>query len=318
MNNILITGTLGQIGSELVLYLRKRYGADKVIASAWRSKADSGVVEGGPFEILDVTDAKKTVSLVKKHQVGTIYHLASILSAKGEKDPQKLWKVNMDGLVNVLEAARIHNCSVFFPSSVAVFGPGTPKDNTPQNTITRPTTIYGISKITGELLCNYYHQKFGLDIRGLRYPGLISNAVLPGGGTTDYAVHIFYDALKYGKHSCFLRADSTLDMIYMPDALRGAVQLMEADSDKLIHRNAYNVSAMSFTPDDLYLEIKKHLPDFQIEYNVDSERQSIADSWPNSLDDSTARAEWGWDPEYDLAKMTADMLEVLEKKIKAS
>lgn len=318
MNNILITGTLGQIGSELVLYLRKRYGADKVIASAWRSKADSGVVEGGPFEILDVTDAKKTVSLVKKHQVGTIYHLASILSAKGEKDPQKLWKVNMDGLVNVLEAARIHNCSVFFPSSVAVFGPGTPKDNTPQNTITRPTTIYGISKITGELLCNYYHQKFGLDIRGLRYPGLISNAVLPGGGTTDYAVHIFYDALKYGKHSCFLRVDSTLDMIYMPDALRGAVQLMEADSDKLIHRNAYNVSAMSFTPDDLYLEIKKHLPDFQIEYNVDPERQSIADSWPNSLDDSTARAEWGWDPEYDLAKMTADMLEVLEKKIKAS
>ena len=317
MGNILITGSMGQIGSELVLYLRERYGADRVIASARRSKADNGVIEGGQFEILDVTDAQKTVSLVEKHQVDTIYHLASILSAKGEKDPQKLWKVNMDGLVNVLEAARIYNCSVFFPSSVAVFGPGTPKDNTPQNTITRPATIYGISKFTGELLCDYYHQKFGLDIRGLRYPGLVSNAVLPGGGTTDYAVHIFYDALKYGKHTCFLRADSSLDMIYMPDALRGAVQLMEADNARLINRNAYNVSAMSFTPDDLYAEIKKHLPDFQVEYSVDPERQAIADSWPNSLDDSAARDEWGWNPEYDLAKMTADMLEVLEKKIKA-
>ncbi len=316
MKKILVTGALGQIGTELVPYLRKRYGTDNVIASGRRIKEGyERVTETGPFEVLDITNREKFSAVIKKHGVNSVYHLASMLSATGEENPQALWEVNMNGLINILEAARECNCSIFFPSSIAVFGPDSPKDKTPQETVTRPTSIYGISKISGELLCDYYHSKYGLDIRGLRYPGVISNDALPGGGTTDYAVHIFYDAIKHGKYTCFLEENSSIDMIYMPDVLKGAVQLMEADPDKLKHRNAFNVSAITVTPKELSTEIKKHIPDFKIDYEIDPVRQAIADSWPNSLDDSAARAEWGWNPQYDLEMMTEDMLRVLSAKL---
>ncbi len=316
MNRILVTGSQGQIGSELVAYLRNKYGSLNVIASGRRNKQESSGMDEGPFELLDVTDAKKTEAVVKNNRVNTICHLASILSATGEKDPQALWNINVNGLINVLEAARAQGCSVFYPSSIAVFGAESPKDKTPQDTITRPSTIYGISKVAGELLCDYYHLKYGLDIRGLRYPGIISNIALPGGGTTDYAVHIFYDAIKHGKHTCFLKEDTFLDFVYMPDALEGALKLMEADPARLRHRNAFNITAMSVTPKQLCAAIKKHKPEFTINYEIDPVRQTIADSWPNSIDDSAARAEWGWDPEYNLEKMTKDMLDVLSEKLK--
>ncbi len=314
MKKILVTGSMGQIGSELVSHLRDRYGSSNVIASG-RRKKNGSIADQGPFELLDVTDSEKTEAVVRNNKVNTIYHLASLLSATGEQDPQALWNINMNGLINVLEAARAHGCSVFFPSSIAVFGSQSPKDKTPQDTITRPSTIYGISKVSGELLCDYYHLKYGLDIRGLRYPGIISNVALPGGGTTDYAVLIFYDALKDGRHTCFLKEDTALDFIYMPDALEGAVKLMEADPAKLRHRNAFNITAMSITPKQLAAAIKEHKPDFTIDYEIDPVRQEIADSWPNSLDDSEARTQWGWDPQYDLKKMTTDMLEVLAARI---
>lgn len=317
MTKILVTGALGQIGTEIVPFLREKYGTNKVIASARRIKEGyENIVETGPFELLDVTNRDSIAAITKGHRVNCIYHLASLLSATGEDNPQFLWEVNMNGLINILEVARVYNCSIFFPSSIAVFGPDSPKNKTPQDTITRPTSIYGISKITGELLCDYYHKKYGIDIRGLRYPGVISSAALPGGGTTDYAVHIFYDAIRHGKYTCFLKENSSIDMIYMPDVLEGAFKLMEADPGKLRHRNAYNVSAITVTPRELSAEIKKHITDFKIEYNIDPVRQAIADSWPNSLDDSAARAEWGWDPQYDLETMTVDMLKKLNAKLK--
>lgn len=316
VKTILVTGSLGQIGTELVPYLRNIYGSSKVIASAKHLEEDfEEITADGPFELVDVTKPEDIISAIKNYKVSTIYHLASLLSATGESNPQALWAVNMDGLKNILEAAREYKCAVFFPSSIAVFGPGSPKDQTPQDTVTRPTSIYGVSKVAGELLCDYYHLKYGLDIRGLRYPGVISNAALPGGGTTDYAVHIFYDAIREGSYKCFLREDSSIDMIYMPDVLEGAVQLMEANPNKLIHRNAFNVSAMTVTPGELAGEIKKHIPGFTIAYDVDPVRQTIADSWPNSLDDSAARAEWGWNPKYGLEEMTRDMFNVLQKKL---
>ncbi len=317
MENVLVTGALGQIGSELVPYLRKKHGINNVIASARRAKEGCEyLIETGPFELLDITNREKIAAVIKKYRVKSVYHLASLLSATGEENPQALWEVNMNGLINLLEVAREHKCSIFFPSSIAVFGPDSPKDKTPQDTITRPTSIYGISKISGELLCDYYHNRYGLDIRGLRYPGVISSAALPGGGTTDYAVHIFYDAIKHGKYTCFLEENSSIDMIYMPDVLEGAVKLMEADPEKLKHRNAFNVSAITVTPRELSAEIKKHIPDFSIAYDIDPVRQAIADSWPNSLDDSAARAEWGWDPQYNLKMMTEDMLKVLGARLK--
>ncbi len=317
MTKILVTGALGQIGTELVPFLREKYGTNKVIASARRIKDGSeNIVETGPFELLDITGRDSIAAVVKGHRVNSIYHLASLLSATGEDNPQSLWEVNMNGLINILEVARAYNCSIFFPSSIAVFGPDSPKDKTPQDTVTRPTSIYGISKISGELLCDYYHKKYGMDIRGLRYPGVISSAALPGGGTTDYAVHIFYDAIRHGKYTCFLAENSSIDMIYMPDVLEGAVKLMEADPGKLRHRNAFNVSAITVTPRELSDEIKKHIPGFKIGYDIDPVRQAIADSWPNSLDDSAARAEWGWNPQYGLATMTEDMIKALSAKLK--
>lgn len=317
MTKILVTGALGQIGTELVPFLREKYGTNKVIASARRIKDGSeNIVETGPFELLDITGRDSIAAVIKGHRVNSIYHLASLLSATGEDNPQSLWDVNMNGLINILEVARAYNCSIFFPSSIAVFGPDSPKDKTPQDTVTRPTSIYGISKISGELLCDYYHKKYGMDIRGLRYPGVISSAALPGGGTTDYAVHIFYDAIRHGKYTCFLAENSSIDMIYMPDVLEGAVKLMEADPGKLRHRNAFNVSAITVTPRELSDEIRKHIPGFTISYDIDPVRQAIADSWPNSLDDSAARAEWGWNPQYGLATMTEDMIKALSAKLK--
>jgi len=252
---------------------------------------------------------------MQKYEVGTVYHLAAVLSATGESRPNVAWQVNVNGLYNILEAARQYHCSLFFPSSIGAFGPSTPKDGTPQETIQRPDTIYGVTKVAGELICDYYHKRFGLDTRGLRFPGLISYVTEPGGGTTDYAVSIFYDAIKYQKYTCYLKPETCLDMMYMPDAIRAMIELMEADGSKLAHRNAFNVTAMNFTPAQIASEIKKHIPKFEIEYEIDPVRQAIADSWPNSMDDSAARKEWGWKPQYDLAQMTKEMIEVLSKKL---
>jgi nucleoside-diphosphate-sugar epimerase len=315
VKKVLITGAMGQIGTELVPYLRSLYGAENVVASGRRIREECTFINEGPFELLDITRPAEIIRVIKKHNIDTVYHLASLLSATGEQDPLLLWEINMNGLVNILEAARETGCSVFFPSSIAVFGPDAPRVKTPQDALTRPTSIYGVSKVAGELLCDYYHLKYGLDIRGLRYPGVISNAALPGGGTTDYAVHIFYAALKSGHYTCFLEEDSSIDMIYMPDVLEGAVQLMEAAPGKLKHRNAFNVTAITVTPRQLAAEISKHIPGFTIDYVIDPVRQAIADSWPDSLDDSAARAEWGWNPQYDLAAMTGDMLDQLSKKL---
>lgn len=316
MSKILITGALGQIGSELTERLRKDYGTNNVIASNRRIKeGHEELIEGGPFEIVDINNAKQLGEVVEKHKVDQVINLAAILSAVGENDPQACWNVNMNGLYNVLELAREKNMAVFNPSSIAAFGPSTPKDNTPQETVQRPTTMYGVTKVAGELLCDYYNLKYGLDTRGVRFPGLISYKTLPGGGTTDYAVHIYYEALRNKKYTSFIGKGTKMDMMYMPDAIDAIVNLMEADPSKLIDRNAFNITAMSFEPEDIADSIKKIIPDFILDYDVDPERQKIADSWPNSLDDSAAREQWGWDPKYDLDKMTEDMLDKLKGKI---
>jgi nucleoside-diphosphate-sugar epimerase len=315
MKNILVTGAVGQIGSELTVALRKIYGGDKVIATDIRMPSDVILRDSGPFEFLDCLDPHHITRVMQIHKVDTIYHLAAILSAVGETKPNQAWQVNVNGLYNILEAARQYRCALFFPSSIGAFGKTTPKDHTPQDTIQRPETMYGVTKVTGELICDYYHKRFGLDTRGLRFPGLISYQTEPGGGTTDYAVEIFYEAIKHKKYTCYLREDTSLDMMYMPDAIRAMIELMEADGDKLIHRNAFNITAMNFTPAELADEIRKHIPEFLIEYRVDPVRQAIADSWPNSIDDSAARREWGWQPQYDLKAMTADMLDKLRDRV---
>ncbi|NLJ98903.1 MAG: L-threonine 3-dehydrogenase [Tissierellia bacterium] len=316
VKKILVTGALGQIGSELTMGLRKTYGNDNVIASSRRAKeGHEDLMESGVFEIVNVTDGKQLSEVVRKHNINTIIHLAAILSAVGEERPAQAWDVNMNGLYNVLEVAREENCAVFTPSSIAAFGDSTPKDSTPQDTIQRPNTMYGVTKVAGELLCDYYYHKFGVDTRGVRFPGLISYETLPGGGTTDYAVHIYYDALKHKKYTSFIAKGTKMDMMYMPDALNAITQLLEADPSKLIHRNAFNVTAMSFEPEEIAASIKKIIPEFELDYDVDPGRQAIADSWPNSLDDTAAREEWGWDPQYDLDAMTKDMLEKLTIKL---
>ena len=313
---ILVTGALGQIGSELVPALRERYGAEQVVASDVRMPRRGG--PDGPFEFVDCTNQRQIQEVVGREGIGTIYHLAALLSATAEERPQIAWDINMGGLYRVLEVARQNRCAVFHPSSIGAFGPGTPKDLTPQDTIQRPTTMYGVTKVTGELLCDYYHQRFGTDTRGLRFPGLISHGAPPGGGTTDYAVEIFYEAIRHQRYICFLKPDTRLDMMYMPDAIKAAIDVMEADEERLVHRNAFNVTAMSFTPEEIAAEIRKHVPSFAIDYRIDRVRQAIADSWPRSLDDSAARQEWGWQPTYDLAAMTEDMLENLERKLTAA
>jgi nucleoside-diphosphate-sugar epimerase len=256
--------------------------------------------------------------VVRKHDVGTIYHLASLLSATAEEKPHVAWDVNMGGLYRVLEVARESQCAVFFPSSIGAFGPSTPKDHTPQDTLQRPSTMYGVTKVAGELLCDYYHKRFGVDTRGLRYPGLISYVAPPGGGTIDYAVEIFYEAIRNKRYRCFLAPDACLDMMYMPDAIKAAIDLMTADPASLRHRNAFNVTSFHFTPEQLAAEIRKHIPEFVIEYRVDPVRQAIAESWPNSIDDSAAREEWGWQPDYSLEAMTRDMLANLSQKLSSS
>lgn len=316
MRKILITGALGQIGSELTAEMRKIYGSDNVVASN-RSvkKGHEKLIESGPFEIIDVNDIETLSAAVDKYKINTIVNLAAILSATGEKDPQQCWNINMNGLYNVLETAREKNCMAFTPSSIAAFGPSTPKDNTPQETIQRPNTMYGVTKAAGELLCDYYYKKFGVDTRGVRFPGLISYKTLPGGGTTDYAVHIYYEALKNKKYTSFIRKGTYMDMMYMPDAISAIIDLIEANPDRLMHRNAYNVTAMSFDPEMLADSIRKFIPEFELSYDVDPVRQEIADSWPNSLDDSAARKQWDWNPKYDLNSMTIDMLEKLRVKL---
>ena len=316
MKKILITGSLGQIGSELIVELRKRYGAYNVIATDIRPDPPAEIKNYGIYETLDCTDGEKMNQLVSKYKVDTIFHLAALLSAVAEAKPKMAWDINMGGLVIALEIARQHNCSFFTPSSIGAFGPGTPPENTPQDTIQRPTTMYGVTKVSGELLCDYYFKKFGLDTRGVRFPGLISNVTAPGGGTTDYAVHIYYDAVNKKHYTSYINKGTYMDMMYMPDAIECMIQLMEADPSKLKHRNAFNVSAMSFEPEMLAAEIRKHIPDFTIDYNVDPVRQAIADSWPNSLDSSAAREEWGFNPKFDIASMTADMLKMISKKCK--
>ena len=295
--------------------LRGVYGNENVIASSIEPDCPDFIRETGVYESVDVLDAKKLGEVCRKHDINQIVHLAAILSAVGESKPQLAYDINMNGLFNVLEVARETGSGVFTPSSIAAFGPSTPKDMTPQDTIQRPTTMYGVTKVAGELLCDYYHQRYGVDTRGVRFPGLISYKALPGGGTTDYAVHIYYEAIKNRKYTSYIAQGTKMDMMYMPDAIKSILDLMEADPSKLIHRNAFNIAAMSFAPEDLAAEIMKHIPDFRLDYAVDPVRQEIADSWPNSLDDSAARAEWGWKPEYDIAKMTADMLEKLAEKL---
>ncbi|MDO5016709.1 MAG: L-threonine 3-dehydrogenase [Eubacteriales bacterium] len=311
---ILLTGCLGQIGTELTMHMRKTYGNDNVIASDLVAKDVPEVMESGPFELLDVTDGQHLAELAQKHKVNTIIHLAAILSGVGELKPQLAYNVNMNGLHNVLEVAREHDLQVFTPSSIAVFGADTPKDNTPQDTLQRPSTMYGVTKVSGELLCDYYHTRYGVDTRGVRFPGLISYAALPGGGTTDYAVHIFYDAIKHGRYESFIAAGTYMDMMYMPDALKAVTMILEADPAKLKHRNAFNIASMSFEPEELAAEIKKHIPEFELAYNIDPVRQEIAESWPNKMDDSCARAEWNWQPDYGLSEMVTDMLKQLQAK----
>lgn len=315
MKKILITGATGQIGSDLTLVLREKYGSDNVVAIGHKREPDKELIESGPYLSLDVRDIDAIESAVKKNDVDTIFHLASLLSAVAEDKPQLAWDININGLINVLEIARKYQCAVFFPSSIGAFGPLTPAEDTPQDTIQHPNTMYGITKVSGELLCDYYYKRFGVDTRGVRYPGLISYKTLPGGGTTDYAIHIFYGAIKDKSYDCFLKPDTRLDMMYMPDAIKAAIQLMEADKEKLVHRNGYNVTAISFAPQDIADEINKHIPDFKMNYKIDPVRQAIAESWPRHMDDSAARLEWNWQAEYDLRSMVEDMLQNLSTRL---
>jgi nucleoside-diphosphate-sugar epimerase len=314
MKRIMVTGATGQIGSELVMELRKKYGGESVVAVGHSRKPGENLLKSGPFESIDVADKASIEKIMDKYDIDTIYHMAALLSATGEQKPQLAWNVNMNSLYHVLEIAREQGLvRVFWPSSIAVFGPTSPRVGTPQNTILIPETMYGVTKVAGELLCNYYYLKFGVDVRSVRYPGIISSETPPGGGTTDYAVEIFYDAIKKKSYSCFLKEDSTLPMMYMPDCLKATVDLMEADSAKIKCRTSYNLAAISFSAGQLVAEIKKHIPQFRCEYKPDF-RQKIADSWPMTIDDSLARKDWGWRPAYDLAGMTKDMLEKLSRR----
>ena len=316
MKNILIIGATGQIGSELTMGLRGRYGNDHVVAGYIIGSEPKGELkESGPSEIVDVTDGEMIAAAVKKYHIDTIYNLAALLSVVAESKPKLAWKIGIDGLWNVLEVARENGCAVFTPSSIGSFGPSTPHVGTPQDTIQRPQTMYGVSKVTTELLSDYYFHKYGVDTRAVRFPGLISNVTLPGGGTTDYAVDIYYSAVRGEKFVCPIKQGTLMDMMYMPDALNGAIQLMEADPTRLIHRNAFNIASMSFAPETIYAAIKKEIPAFEMVYNPDPLKQSIADSWPDSMDDSCARAEWDWKPEYDLESMTKDMIAKLRARL---
>lgn len=314
MKNVLIIGSTGQIGSELTMKLRSIYSGNIVAGYIPGAEPKGELLESGPCAMVDITNEQQIAETVSKYQVDTIYNLAALLSAVAEARPQLAWKIGIGGLFNVLEVARLMNCAVFTPSSIGVFGNNTPKDKTPQDTIRNPRTMYGVTKVSGELLSDYYFIRFGVDTRSVRFPGLISYVTPPGGGTTDYAVDIYYSAAQGKKFQCPIKAGTYMDMMYMPDALRAAIEIMEVDASKFVHRNSFNIASMSFDPEIIYHAIKKYVPDFEMEYDVDPLRQAIADSWPNSLDDTCAREEWGWKPEYDLDTMTRDMLDKLEKR----
>lgn len=317
MKNVLVIGSTGQIGSELTRELRKRYGNDSIVAGYIKGAEPKGELkESGPSAEADVTNPEMIADVVKKYNIDTIYNLAALLSVVAEKKPQLAWKIGIDGLWNILEVARENNCAVFTPSSIGSFGLSTPHTQTPQDTVQRPGTIYGVSKVTTELLSDYYFKKYGVDTRSVRFPGLISYVTPPGGGTTDYAVDIYYAAVRGEKFVCPIKKGTLMDMMYMPDGLHAAISLMEADPTHLVHRNGFNIASMSFDPEEIFNAIKRYKPDFEMEYDVDPLKQGIADSWPDSLDDSCARAEWDWKPQYDLDAMTIDMLKNLEAKLK--
>ena len=312
MRNVLVIGSTGQIGSELTMELRKRYPNGAVVAGYIPDAEPRGeLMESGPSAVVDITNRQQIADIAAKYKIDTVYNLAALLSAVAEAKPHLAWTIGIGGLFNVLEVAREMKCAVFTPSSIGAFGPDAPKDNTPQDSVRNPITMYGVTKVTGELLSDYYFRRYGLDTRAVRFPGLISYIAPPGGGTTDYAVDIFYSAVKGEKFVCPIATGTFMDMMYMPDAIDAAIKIMEAEPSKLKHRNAFNVTAMSFDPETIYKNIKKYIPDFEMEYNIDPLRQEIADSWPNSLDDTCAREEWGWAPQYDLDAMTKDMIEKL-------
>ena len=316
MKNVLVIGSTGQIGSELTMNLRKIYRHGKIVAGYIPGSAPTGdLLESGPAEQANVCNAKQIADIVDKYDIDTIYNLAALLSATAERLPLKAWDIQMNGLINILEVAREKHCAVFTPSSIGSFGPDTPRDNTPQDTIQRPTSMYGVTKVATELLSDYYFHKYGVDTRSVRFPGLISYKTLPGGGTTDYAVEIYYAAVKGEEFVCPLAHGTYLDMMYMPDAIKAAIKLMEADPRYLVHRNAFNIASMSFDPEGVYEAIRKHIPTFKMRYEVDPVRQAIADSWPNKMDDVCARKEWGWTPSYNLESMTRDMLKHLREKL---
>jgi len=311
---ILVLGAAGQIGSELVPALRQKYGGENVIATGRRTPLPDAIKKSGPVIYLDALDKNSISKVIFEYEIDTIFHMASILSATGEKIPQTAWDINLNGLINVLEVARSYKIDkVIWPSSIAAFGPTTPRENTPNITVLQPTTMYGITKVAGELLAEYYYNKYNLDIRSIRLPGIISSETLPGGGTTDYAVEIFYEAIKNKHYTCFLKEDTVLPMLYMPDCNKCMIDLLEADNSKL-KRRVYNLTGISFSAGEIAAEIKKHIPEFKIEYKADF-RQAIADSWPKTIDDSLAREEWGWNPEYDLESMTKDMIDILSKRL---
>ncbi len=313
MKNVLVIGAAGQIGSELVPALIKE--GCFTVAGFTRTPLSSEVKEGGPSERVDILDGEGLIQIIRRYRIDTIYNLAALLSARAEEVPLGCWNVGVNGLINVLEAARIEKCAVFTPSSIGVFGPRSPKDATPQDTIFNPQTIYGVTKVTGELLSDYYFKKYGVDTRSVRFPGLISHVTPPGGGTTDYAVDIYYSAVKGETFHCPIGRGTYMPMMYMGDALRAAIDLMRADPAKLLHRNSFNVAAMSFDPEGVKKAILKEVPDFRMDYRIDALRQSIAESWPDSLDDTAAREEWGWAPQVDLAGMTKIMIRELRRRL---
>ena len=316
MEKILVTGSAGQIGSELVIALRKKYGNENVIATGRKTMPPKEITDNGPFEIVDATDKESFKAIIKKYNIKIIYHLVGILSAVGEKNPNAAWKVNMDSLKNVLDIAVESNIKrIFWPSSIAAFGKTSPKKDTPQSTILEPNTMYGVTKVAGELLCNYYHEKYGLDVRSIRYPGIISYKTLPGGGTTDYAVAVYYDAIKKGEYEFFVNEKTVLPMMYMDDAIRATIELMEAPSEKISIRTSYNLTAFSASAEEFAKDVKTFIPEFKYTFKPD-ERQNIADSWPKTIDDSQAKKDWNWKPEFNLHKMSEDMLKNLRRKLR--
>jgi len=315
MKKILVVGAGGQIGTELVPHLQKHYGYDNVIAADLRPEIVTKLSGFSRAITLNALDMEDFAKVVKRENVDAIFNLVALLSATGERNPQLAWDINIGALLNSLNLAKEYNCAVFTPSSIGAFGENTPHQMTPQDTVMRPNTIYGVCKVTGELLSDYYHSRFGVDARSVRFPGIISNGALPGGGTTDYAVEVFYEVAKRGRYTCEVPKDTYMDMLYMPDALEAVTQLMEADPDKLIHRNSFNITSMSFTPEQLFEEIKKRVPEFTWDYNVDPVKAQISASWPDCMDDSCARQEWGWNPKWGLNEMVDDMLAACRRKV---